>query len=149
MKTLVLYAAHMYRLITRSMRPLGEELDLSQVEMDLLLFLYNNPDLNTARDAVAYRGFVKSNVSTAVKALKKKGWLTVVQDPESRRMKRLFLCAEREEELKRLVVCQNKILSVPVSGFTREEMETCRRLMGRIDKNVVRALESLEGAERV
>ena len=133
MKTMLQYTDRLRRLAHKSMRPLGEELNLSQLEMELLLFLYNNPELNTARDAVAYRGFAKSNVSTAIEALHEKGWLTVEPDPESRRMKRLHLCAGREADLERLSVCQNGILSVLVSDFTPEEVETLRRLLDRME----------------
>ena len=36
---------------------------ITRPEADVLLFLYNNPTLNTARDIVYYRGFSKAYVS--------------------------------------------------------------------------------------
>lgn len=145
MRAILQYAENLRRLSHRSMRPLGEELRLSQLEMELLLFLRNNPELNTARDAVAYRGFAKSNVSTAVEALERKGWLTVEPDPDSRRVKRLRLRPEREGALERLAACQNGILRVLTADFTAEEAETLRVLLDRMGKNVTRALEGGEG----
>ena len=145
MRAILQYAENLRRLSHRSMRPLGEELGLSQLEMELLLFLRNNPELNTARDAVAYRGFAKSNVSTAVEALERKGWLTVEPDPDSRRVKRLRLRPEREGDLERLAACQNGIFRVLTADFTPEEAETLRVLLDRMGKNVTRALEGGEG----
>lgn len=145
MRAILQYAENLRRLTQRSMRPLGEELGLSQLEMELLLFLRNNPELNTARDAVAYRGFAKSNVSTAVEALERKGWLTVEPDPGSRRVKRLCLRREREADLERLAACQSGIFSVLTAGFTSEELETLRDLLDRCGRNVTRALERGEG----
>ena len=141
MRAILQYAENLRRLTQRSMRPLGEELGLSQLEMELLLFLRNNPELNTARDAVAYRGFAKSNVSTAVEALERKGWLTVEPDPGSRRVKRLCLRREREGDLERLAACQGGIFSVLTAGFTQEELETFRSLLDRMGRNVAQALE--------
>lgn len=146
MRAILQYADHLRRLAHRSMRPLGEELGLSQPEMELLLFLRNNPELNTARDAVAYRGFAKSNVSTAVESLAKKGWLTVEADPGSRRMKRLRLCSGREGELERLSACQNGFLRVLTAGFTQEEIQMLRGLLDRMGGNVTRELERIEEA---
>ena len=116
--------------------------------MELLLFLHNNPELNTARDAVAYRGFARSNVSTAVESLEKKGWLTVKPDAQSRRVKRLCLRTERREEIERLSVRQNEIIKVLTSDFTPEEEETLRVLLDRCGRNVTRALEKMEGSCR-
>ena len=148
MRTLLQYADSLRRLTHRTMQPLGGELGLSQLEMELLLFLRNNPELNTARDAVAYRGFAKSNVSTAVEALERKGWLTVEPDPRSRRVKRLVLRGEREADLERLSRCQSGILKALTRDFTPEEEETLRDLLDRMGKNAARALERLEETDR-
>lgn len=139
------YADQLRRLLHRSMQPLGEDLNLSQLQMELLLFLHNNPELNTARDAVAYRGFAKSNVSTAVEALEKKGWLTVKPDPKSRRVKRLCLSIEREAELSRLVKCQTEVICALTAGFTEGEKEMLQNLLDRLGENAARELEKLEG----
>lgn len=148
MQAILQYADNLRRLTHRSMRPLGEELDLSQLEMELLLFLRNNPELNTARDAAAYRGFAKSNVSTAVEALERKGWLTVEPDPDSRRVKRLCLRREQEGDLERLAACQAGVLAVLTADFTPEEAETLQDLLDRMGRNVTRALERGEGTGR-
>ena len=44
---------------------------LNQLEIDILLFLHNNPDCRTASDICRYRGLAKSNVSAAVERLRK------------------------------------------------------------------------------
>ena len=43
---------------------------LNQLEIDILLFLHNNPDCRTASDICRYRGLAKSNVSAAVERLR-------------------------------------------------------------------------------
>ena len=50
---------------------------LNQLEIDILLFLHNNPDCRTASDICRYRGLAKSNVSAAVERLRARGVLTV------------------------------------------------------------------------
>ena len=46
---------------------------LNQLEIDILLFLHNNPDCRTASDICRYRGLAKSNVSAAVERLRDGG----------------------------------------------------------------------------
>ena len=75
------YAVQFKQLYTKYFQALGEELNLSQTEIDILLFLRNNPELNTARDVAAMRGLARSNVSSAVERLQREGWLRVEPDP--------------------------------------------------------------------
>ena len=125
-------------------RSLGEELHLTQLEIDILLFLKNNPERNTARDIVIYRGFAKSNVSKSVEHLEATGWLQVTQDPASRRMKRLTFCPERSKELNRLSLCQSQCLSRVFAGFSPEELQQFTALLGRADANIQSALNELQ-----
>lgn len=145
MNDLLRYADHCRRLMQCSMQPLRTELGISQLEADLLLFFHNNPDLNTARDAVTYRGFAKSNVSTAVEGLKRKGWLSVEPDPNSRRIKRLVLRCERENDLQRLAKRQTEVFQMLCQGFESAEIYLLRAFLSRMDENAVNAFEELEG----
>ena len=137
---LLQYASRMKRLYRRQFQPLAEELALSQLEIDILLFLYNNPAHNTARDITAMRGFAKSNVSTAVEALRRRGWLTVEPDPESRRVQRLRLAEARGAQLRALADCQEQCFAVMLAGFTPAEIEAQRQFWQRVDANVKAAL---------
>ena len=62
---------------------------LNQLEIDILLFLHNNPDCRTASDICRYRGLAKSNVSAAVERLRVRGVLTVSPAPDNRRQRLL------------------------------------------------------------
>ena len=50
-----------------------EKYQLRQMEYDILMFLYNNPQHNTAADIVRYRKSTKSHVSMSLKVLEEKG----------------------------------------------------------------------------
>lgn len=144
MHDLIQYSIHFRRFYQKSFQPLGERLGLSQLEMDLLLFLRNNPEQNTARDAAALRGFAKSNVSMAVERLAGEGWLRVEPDPVSRRVKRLFLENGRRRDIDELAECQEKCFAAILADFTPLEREGLRELMDRLDANVKSALAELE-----
>ena len=137
---LLQYASRMKRLYRQQFQPLSAELELSQLEIDILLFLYNNPAYNTARDITAMRGFAKSNVSTAVESLRHRGWLTVEPDPESRRIQRLRLAKARAAQLRMLADCQEQCFAVMLAGFTAGEIDAQRLFWQRVDANVKAAL---------
>lgn len=138
------YAAHTRRLMQKSYQPMGEALGLTQLEMELLLFLRNNPERNTAHEAVALRGFAKSNVSKAVESLEEKGYVRVVPDPDSRRVKRLELMPDRAQECEQIAQQQQRCFDAILQGFTPEEIAQLTQAFARMDDNVLRALRELD-----
>ena len=57
------------------MQPLSAELDMAQNAVDILLFLANNPGLDTARDICTYRKLKPGIVSFHVDNLVREGYL--------------------------------------------------------------------------
>lgn len=64
---------------------------LSPIEVDILAFLHNNPQRDTASDIVELRMLPKGNVSQGVDALLRKGLLTRRQDEQDHRRIHLAL----------------------------------------------------------
>lgn len=63
------------RLYGKLMDSAAEKYGLTRMELDILLFLVNNPDFDTATDIITRRGLTKSHVSASVKSLSDKGLL--------------------------------------------------------------------------
>lgn len=75
-------------------RSLLEESGLTMREMDVLLFLANNPLYDTARDIADLRGLSKSQVSQAVDLLAAEGLLLRTPDVYDRRIIHLSITPE-------------------------------------------------------
>ena len=80
--TIVLNASQVYTYTRRIldayaavMQPLSAELDMAQNAVDILLFLANNPGLDTARDICTYRKLKPGIVSFHVDNLVRGGYL--------------------------------------------------------------------------
>ena len=71
--------------------PVLERYQITQIELDVLLFLANHPGLDTAKDIVEIRRLTKSHVSVAVEGLSKKGYLLRVHRPDNRKLIHLSL----------------------------------------------------------
>ena len=145
------YANHFKRLYVQLFQPIAQQYGLSQLEIDVLLFLHNNPGCNTARDIVELRGVSKSNVSTAVESLRSRGFLTTDRDPDNRRIQRLTLSDELHDLLEELTDCQDRCLQITMEGFLPEERAALDGFLARADRNVLRALGDKwegEGRER-
>ena len=142
------YAVQFKQLYTKYFQALGEELNLSQTEIDILLFLRNNPELNTARDVAAMRGLARSNVSSAVERLQRGRYsvLTAVGllpiavagiDIQS-------LMDGAREEMERLAQCQEECFAAVLRGISPQEREELGRLFGRLRANIQQALQEMK-----
>ena len=133
----LIYGKHFRQFYHQEFQTLCAEYALSQLEIDILLFLKNNPSFNTARDICLMRGFAKSNASKALETLKAKGYIFSQEDTESRKVHRLFLKQEKEVTIQKFLECQKNCFSVMLEGFSEKELETFRSFMQRVDENMV------------
>ena len=119
-----------------SFQDLLEKFGLTRLEAVILIFLHNNPDFNTARDIVELRGLSKSNVSTALEALRLRQYLTVRPDPDSRRVRRIFLREEKRDVVEALARRQQETLGRLTDGFSPEELAEMQRFLDRMEENI-------------
>lgn len=144
----LLYIHRFKQFYTQSFQPLAQRYGLTQLEIDILLFLHNNPACNTARDIVERRGLAKSNVSNALESLRQKEYLFSQADPDSRRVRRLQLRPDQGPVIERLAACQAKAVARLTDNFTREEREQLRTLLNKTDQNITRAMMDMQKEER-
>ena len=92
------FSLAMYPYIIKKYNSLFEDLlkeyQMTQVEVDVLAFLANNPEYNHAQDIVNVRGISKGHVSLAIEKLVKHGLITRNPDPQNRRCN--VLCVEHQ-----------------------------------------------------
>ena len=88
------YIQHYKKYYTAQFEAASAAYGLNQLEIDILLFLHNNPECHTAGDICRYRGLAKSNVSAAVERLRARGVLTVTPAPDNRRQRLLGFTAD-------------------------------------------------------
>lgn len=144
MRNILRYSENSIRLRQRLAQPLCDELGLNQKGIDVLIFLYNNPERNTARDISLFLKIAKSNLSVLLEELEQGGWLTMEADPSNRRLKRLTLSVGRQKELRRLAEFQERFLELFTDGFSTEEISQLHTLLEKMNVNVLKALAELE-----
>jgi len=134
------YANHFKHLYRQIFQPLSEQYGMSQLEIDILLFLKNNPHNNTAKEISVMRGFAKSNVSKAVESLRIQGYLTSSPDSDNRKVRRLYLTGEMQDRVDALSKCQEQCFALLLDGFTKEERLKLKEFFSRIDENITKSL---------
>ena len=85
--TEILVSASMFgKLYSKMIMEVADKYSMNKVEVDILLFLNNNPKYDTAKDIVELRGIAKSYVSKSVDKLVAKNFLSIHADKEDRRV---------------------------------------------------------------
>lgn len=69
---------------------------LTQMEYDILMFLHNNPQHNTAAEIVKVRKSTKSHVSTSLKKLENEGLIERIQSEDNKKHIEIVLLDKAE-----------------------------------------------------
>lgn len=124
------------------------EFSVTQAEINVLAFLKNNPQYDTASDIVIYRQLPKANVSQAVELLVQKNMLRRRSDEKDRRKIHLELLPESEEILKRILEVQKWFDERMLDGVSQEHRKIFAETMLQISKNLLGELEEETDAEQ-
>ena len=123
------------------MEPLKKKYELNQLELDILMFLNNNPQYDTANEIVKIRHLTKSNVSSAVDYLEKRKLLKRERDEKNRKIIHLSLLSSADKIIadgKKIQLVYGKTL---IHGFSKEEKTLFKDFFERVCANTDEALK--------
>ena len=118
-----------------------DKYNLSQIEINIIAFLYNNPGKETASDIVELRMLPKGNVSQAVELLIQKGFLHRTQDTSDRRRIHLSLTEHTDRLIPDIMSARAEFMEQIFSGFSEEERALYYEMNYRIFRNATEGLE--------
>ena len=120
---------------------LTEELQLTQNEIDVLLFLNNNSPLDTARDIARYRAMSKSMISKSVDSLYRKGFLSYETDETDKRCIHLKIEPVAMPIVKKLHEVQKQFFDILTSNISEEEYKVMETVLNKMYENIIDELE--------
>ena len=132
------YAKRFEEAYASVMRPLTEKLSMAQPAVDILLFLANNPGMDTARDICTYRHLKPAIVSFHVDNLVRRGYLERQEVPGDRRKCRLVYTAKAEPVIEQGRTVQEDFSKQLTEGLTEAELEACFRCFTVFGENMTR-----------
>lgn len=108
---------------------------LTQMEYDILMFLHNNPQQNTAAEIVKIRKSTKSHVSTSLKKLENKGLVEKIQSKNNKKHIEIVLLDQAKLIVEAGTDVQKQFAQTVLSGLTVEEKQMCIRIFDKICNN--------------
>lgn len=124
------------RAYSRQLEPVCKKWDLSRSEVDVLLFLYNNPGYDRASDIVSHRGMTKSHVSMSVANLADRHLLIRQFSPADRRTAHLQLTETGMEIAREARESQKDFFRLIHRDIGEEELELWNRISQKICGNI-------------
>ena len=101
--------------------------NITRMELDILLFLANNPCFDTATDIIEVRYLSKSQVSSSIKLLEQCGYLRKEYLKCNRKTAHLRICEGAMDIIHDGQAAQEKFISIMLSGFSQEEIDSMKR----------------------
>ena len=120
----------------RMLEPICKERKLTRNELDVLLFLYNNPGFDRAADIVSRRGIAKSHVSLSVAGLEEKGLLRRNFSEQDRRTAHLELLEPGRAIAAEARERQMQYFAALYQGVSPEEFEIWKNIILKIQSNI-------------
>lgn len=110
--------------------------DLTRMELDILLFLANNPQFDTASDIIEKKRLTKSHVSTSIRSLEQRGFLSKSYAPSNHKTLHLTLCNTANEAIADGQAAQQTFLGILFQGFSAEEYSQMQQFYSRMSSNI-------------
>lgn len=129
------------RVLNRMMTETARNQGVTKPEMDVLLFLYNNPQYDKAADVSELRFLAKSYVSKAVDLLQKRGYLQVQNDEKDRRVMRLKLTPAADPLIAAGNETRERFLKILFEGVSQKELQTMQKIHQKMMENLERNLQ--------
>lgn len=111
--------------------------DMTRSELDILLFLYNHPEFDTAKDIVEKRGLGKSHTSMGIDKLIKRQYLEAIQDEKDKRKYHLYLLPLSQEIIEDGLKTQKHFQDILFKGFSIDEKKSYQKMLQNIYENII------------
>lgn len=121
-----------YEMLTRKV---CEKYQLTQMEYDILIFLHNNPQHNTAAEIVKIRKSTKSHVSSSLKNLENRGLVERIQSADNKKHIEIVLLEKAVPIIEDGIKVQKEFAKTLLQGLSKEEKRICVEVFNKICKN--------------
>lgn len=128
------------KLVEKKVEPVMEEYNLRPVELDILVLLYREKEIDTAKAIVQKKHFSKAHISKSIDNLNERGFIEVAEDMNDRRILHIQLAEKSEEVVKRMLAVYGECKKIIEKEVSREDLETVKKVVRQMNENISREL---------
>ena len=113
-----------------------EEYEFTPCEIDVLMFLFNNTSLDTAKDISKFKGISKSLVSRSVDSLLEKKLISATPDEQDKRIMHLMLSGNASDIVEKLKISKELFSQKVTEGISENDLKTFVTVIQQMLENV-------------
>lgn len=129
------------KIYDQSLEPVCKKYQLTRMELDILLFLANNPGYDTAKDIIERRRLTKSHVSMSLKDLERRDLVQKEYYPGNQKTAHLKLSSASVQMVAEGQQAQKKFFQTVFRDFNPEDVSRMEDYFDRMRKNMQNALK--------
>ena len=129
------------KIYDQSLEPVCKKYQLTRMELDILLFLANNPGYETAKDIIERRRLTKSHVSMSLKDLERRDLVQKEYYPGNQKTAHLKLSSASIQMVAEGQQAQKKFFQTVFRDFNPEDVSRMEDYFERMRKNMQNALK--------
>ena len=121
----------------KALLPIMQKYNLTKNQIDILLFLKNNPIYNTVREIVDVRVLSKSQTSASIDEMCKRGIVKKVQVGQDKRSFNIYITPEVSQLINDAVDAQINFSSNILCGLSIDDLEHINNIIDTISDNLI------------
>lgn len=129
------------KIYDQSLEPVCKKYQLTRMELDILLFLANNPGYDIAKDIIERRRLTKSHVSMSLKDLERRELVQKEYYPGNQKTAHLKLSSASVQMVSEGQQAQKKFFQTVFHDFNPEDVCRMESYFDRMQKNMQNALK--------
>lgn len=122
-------------------KPVMKKHDMPQTSLDILMFIGDNPELNTASDIVNLYGIKANLVSMHINRLEEEGFIFRERDENDRRKYRLGITDKSRPIVEDCRATIKRFVNDLWEGIDREKIEAVLNILDEVGENADKILE--------
>lgn len=137
---IVMSGVQLKKLISKKAEPVMEEYDLRSVELDILVFLHNEKNVDTAKGIIERKHLSKAHISKSIDNLRTGGFIQITEDEEDHRVLHIRLTDKSNEVIRKMSGVYTECRDIMMNGISEEELNIVKTVLRHMNENVNRAL---------
>lgn len=137
MDEIILSNMHKYKRINeRKLEEVLHKYGLRRIDVEILVFLKNGKNKDTAKDIAETGMFTKGHISQSIKHMRELGFVDVIQDKNDLRVQHIIPRKKAKKVLDELIIIKSDIEERVFAGINDEERAFMQTIMEKIYENI-------------
>jgi DNA-binding MarR family transcriptional regulator len=133
----VLMSGHQFKkLYEKKYDEIMRKYNLRKIEIEILYFISNCGEHNTAKDIANLQYISKAHISNSIDDMTHKKYLSIIEDSQDRRYLHLSLTEAAKPVIEEIEMVRNQLFEILFQGISEDERQLIHNISKRIVKNI-------------